>query len=285
MRSGIPFTGPPALGPQYKKFADWLHSPPNFSAISLNREHQRSTGPISSALGARIVLSDAQEVNASRDMRLYIDDCDPTNAVLKISPHVSYPHLPFPTLQPTPHMPLNLVRFQIFFEIYSKGSHKVQCGHPKMLCDSIDKLSGCMGLTYHLRFPPDYPTHAPLVRMLTPHVNGGHVLSSGSVCCDVFLPQSWKARTSFEAAFRAVIILHCDDQPMSASSAQIYESEKAAARDAWEFLVNRHVHSKPNTERQVLYVNTSDTGVALQTVVNVLLILMLKHADEETHAF
>ena len=100
MRSGIPFTGPPALGPQYKKFADWLHSPPNFSAISLNGERQRSTGPISSALGARIVLSDAQEVNASRDMRLYIDDCDPTNAVLKISPHVNYPHLPFPTLLP-----------------------------------------------------------------------------------------------------------------------------------------------------------------------------------------
>ena len=73
--------------------------------------------------------------------------------------------------------------------------------------------------------------------MLTPHVNGGHVLSSGSVCCDVFLPQSWKARTSFEAAFRAVIILHCDDQPMAACSAAMYESEKSAAQDAWDFLV------------------------------------------------
>ena len=89
-----------------------------------------------------------------------------------------------------------------------------------------------MGLTYHLRFPPDYPTHAPLVRMLTPHVSGGHVLGSGSVCCDVFLPQSGKARTSFEAAFRAVIILHCDDQPMAADSAATYKPEKEAAKDA-----------------------------------------------------
>jgi hypothetical protein len=96
MRSGIPFTGPPALGLEYKKFADWLQSPPSFPAISLNGEHQRSTGPMTNALGARIVLSDAQEVNASRDMRLYIDDCDPTNAVLKISPHVNYPIFPSP---------------------------------------------------------------------------------------------------------------------------------------------------------------------------------------------
>jgi hypothetical protein len=223
MRSGVPFTGPPALGLEYKKFADWLQSPPNFPAISLNEEHQRSTGPMINALGARIVLSDAQEVNASRDMRLYIDDCDPTNAVLKISPHVNYPpsSLPHPPTHPTTCMPLNLFYSQIFFEIHAKDSHRDQCGHPKILCDSIDRLSGCMGLTYHLRFPPDYPTQAPLVRMLTPHVSGG-----------VFLPQSWKARTSFEAAFRAVIMLHCDDQPMAADSAATYKSEKEAAKDA-----------------------------------------------------
>jgi hypothetical protein len=144
-------------------------------------------------------------------------------------------------------MPLNLFYSQIFFEIHAKDSHKVQCGHPKILCDSIDRLSGCMGLTYHLRFPPDYPTHAPLVRMLTPHVSGGHVLGSGSVCCDVFLPQSWKARTSFEAAFRAVIILHCDDQPMAADSAATYKSEKEAAKDAWDFLVILHINRNETT--------------------------------------
>jgi hypothetical protein len=33
-----------------------------------------------------------------------------------------------------------------------------------------------------------YPEHAPLVRMPTPHVSGGHVLSLDSVCYDVFLP-------------------------------------------------------------------------------------------------
>jgi hypothetical protein len=240
MRIGMPFRGVPSSSltsdPRYTKYLDWLHSPPEFPAISLNDPEQRSTPPITTAIGARVVMSDAQEVNASPDMRFFIDDQDSSNAILKISPHVNLP----PIFLPVPVAPSSFSKracLQIFFEIFSKDAHKIQKGHPKQLCDSIDRLSGCFGLTYHLRFPPNYPEHAPLVRFIKPHVSGGHVLSSGAVCCDVFLPQIWKARTSFEAAFRAVIILHCDDQPMTASSSSLYPSEKAAARDAWEFLV------------------------------------------------
>jgi hypothetical protein len=127
-----------------------------------------------------------------------------------------------------------------------------------MLCDSISKLSGCFGLTYHLRFPPNYPEHAPLVRMLTPHVSGGHVMGPGSVCCDVFLPRHWQARTSFAAAFYAVIILHCDDQPMTATSADTYPSEQAAAENTWKWLVTlelKHQSAIRNCQASILSPN------------------------------
>jgi len=92
----------PALAaePKYKKFLDWLQSPPNFSAISLNSATQRSSGPLTSALGTRVVMSDAQEINASAEMRLYVDERDATNAILKISPHVTL------SLPPPPHFAL-----------------------------------------------------------------------------------------------------------------------------------------------------------------------------------
>ena len=76
--------------------------------------------------------------------------------------------------------------------------------------------------------------------MLTPQVSGGHVLSSGAVCCDILLDKFWKARQSFDAAFQAVIILHCDDSPMRATGAAMYPSEKAAKSDYTGFLVSPH---------------------------------------------
>jgi hypothetical protein len=98
-----------AAEPKYKKYLDWVQSPPDFPAISINSSAQRSSGPITSALGARVVMSDAQEMNASADMRLYIDERDPSNAILKISPHVTPPPLPpppppLPLLPPLPHL-------------------------------------------------------------------------------------------------------------------------------------------------------------------------------------
>jgi hypothetical protein len=97
MRGGVPFHGIPESGilesltsePRYAKYIDWVHSPPNFPAISLNGADQRSSPPIPTALGNRVVLSGAQEVNAFCSMRMYVDDADKSNAIVKISPHVS----------------------------------------------------------------------------------------------------------------------------------------------------------------------------------------------------
>jgi hypothetical protein len=78
--------------PRYSKYLDWLHSPPNFLASSLNGADQRTTPPITEGLATRIVYSDAGELNsnsANFGMRLYVDDKDPSNTILKISPHVS----------------------------------------------------------------------------------------------------------------------------------------------------------------------------------------------------
>ena len=89
MRVGVPFRGNPEAGslesltsePRYAKFLDWVHSPPNFPAVSLNGEDQRSAPPITSAMGSRLVHSDAQEINSSIDMRSFVDNRDPSNAV------------------------------------------------------------------------------------------------------------------------------------------------------------------------------------------------------------
>jgi hypothetical protein len=77
-------------------------------------------------------------------------------------------------------------------------------------------------------------------------------MGPGSVCCDVFLPKYWKARTSFEAAFRAVIILHCDDQPMTATAATVYPSEKDAAQNTWDWLVTCPKPQTPNPKKGCL---------------------------------
>ncbi len=97
MRVGMPFRGISESGsvesltaePRYAKYLDWVHSPPNFPALSVNRADQRCTAPITTAIGNRVVLSGAQEVNACSSMRMYVDDADKSNAIVKISPHVS----------------------------------------------------------------------------------------------------------------------------------------------------------------------------------------------------
>jgi ubiquitin-protein ligase len=76
-----------------------------------------------------------------------------------------------------------------------------------------------------------------MVRMLTPHVSGGHVLGSGAVCCDILLDKKWTPTQSFDAVFLAVIILHVDDSPMRAISTDMYPSEKRAKEDYTGFLV------------------------------------------------
>ncbi len=106
MRGGVPFRDIPeflASEPKYAKYIDWVHSPPNFPAISLNGSDQRCTPPITTALGNRVVLSGAQEVNDDFSMRMYVDDADKSNAIVKISPHVSVNSLcplPLPRLCP-----------------------------------------------------------------------------------------------------------------------------------------------------------------------------------------
>jgi hypothetical protein len=103
MRIGMPFRGVPSSltsDSRYTKYLDWLHSPPDFPAISLNGPDQRSTPPITTAMGARVVMSDAQEVNASPDMRFFVDEQDPSNVILKISPHVNHPPIVLHCLYP-----------------------------------------------------------------------------------------------------------------------------------------------------------------------------------------
>ena len=147
--------------PGYAKYLDWLHSPPHkFNRISSDILDQQSE---KASLRTCLVQSDARKVNASCDMRMYIDNTH-SCAVLKISPHVS------------------------------RASSKA-------LCNSIDMLPGCLGLTYHVRFPRDYPTCAPVVRMIIPNdcVDTNHALGLDTIRLDEF----WRPRTSFEAAFRS----------------------------------------------------------------------------------
>jgi hypothetical protein len=97
MRTGLPFrgfSGSLTSDSRYAKYRDWLHSPPDFAAISLNGLDQQSVPPTAIAMQASVICDisrDAQEVNASPDMRFYLDDQNPSNAVIKISPHVNHP--------------------------------------------------------------------------------------------------------------------------------------------------------------------------------------------------
>ena len=161
MRVGVPFRGLVPSEPGCAKYLDWLHSPPhNFNRISSDISDQQNK---KLWLRDLVVRSDAQEVNASCDMRMYILDIDKTHnscAVLKISPHVS------------------------------RESSEA-------LCNSIDSSPGCLGLTYHVRFFPEYPTCAPVVRIV-PSTDTSHVLGLDEIVLDRF----WRFGTSFEAAFR-----------------------------------------------------------------------------------
>jgi len=166
MRAGIPFRTrgicEQVLSEHgYAKYLDWLQSPPhNFNRISSDILDQQSVSRGSQDVRTCVVRSDAQEVNTSCDMRMYIDSTH-SCAVLKISPHLSRPSY-------------------------------------KKLCNSIDKL---LGLTYHVRFPPDYPKNAPVVRMIIPSVNTGHALKLGfeHILLDTAI---WHDQKSFQDAFR-----------------------------------------------------------------------------------
>ena len=116
MRVGWPFRGVPESGslesltaePRYAKYLDWVNSPPNVPAISLNGADQRCAAPITTAIGNRVVLSGAQELNAGCSMRMYIDDADKSNAIVKISPHVSANSLcPLPLPRCCPPHPIS----------------------------------------------------------------------------------------------------------------------------------------------------------------------------------
>jgi hypothetical protein len=54
------------------------------------------------------------------------------------------------------------------------------------------------------------------------------VLASGALCSDVLLDKFWKATSPLAAVLQTIVILHCDDKPMRATSAEVYPSEKAA---------------------------------------------------------
>ena len=181
--------------------------------------------------GSQCLLQHAHVRRRCRQVQCHCQDISPCKRQLRLSPAAP------PSLPPS-H---KLFLLQLFFQIFGKGADKAQRGNPKTLCDSIDSLSGCLGLTYHVRFPPDYPEKAPLVRMLTPHVSGGNVLGSGAVCCDILLDKFWKAtRASLGSILQTVVILHCDNSPMRATGAGVYPSEKAAKETYTGFLVLRH---------------------------------------------
>jgi hypothetical protein len=93
---------------------------------------------------------------------------------------------------------LSSFHLQIYCDIFAEGAHVAQGRRVKALCDSIDSLSGCLGINFHVWFPPNYPERAPVIRLLATSDDIGHVLAPGSIVLDAL----WQAGASFVDTFR-----------------------------------------------------------------------------------
>lgn len=66
-----------------------------------------------------------------------------------------------------------------------------------MTVDSTTKFgkilqkNNCAGITLELVFNDDYPRSAPFVRVLSPQMYGGHVMSSGALCMQSVSQSGW----------------------------------------------------------------------------------------------
>ena len=60
-----------------------------------------------------------------------------------------------------------------------------------------------------LRFPPDYPTHPPFVRVLAPRfvMHTGHVTVGGSICTELLTSGGWCAGTKVDTLLEVIRVL------------------------------------------------------------------------------
>lgn len=60
-----------------------------------------------------------------------------------------------------------------------------------------------------LRFPPDFPTHPPFVRVLAPRfvMHTGHVTVGGSICTELLTSGGWHAGTNVDTLLEVIRVL------------------------------------------------------------------------------
>ena len=86
------------------------------------------------------------------------------------------------------------------------------------------KKRGLDCLTLRIRFPPNFPTQPPFVRVLRPRLreSTGYVLNGGGICMELLTPQGWSPATSLNAIIMSVrSMLHC-------GSARLKTTERGA---------------------------------------------------------
>ena len=60
-----------------------------------------------------------------------------------------------------------------------------------------------------LRFPPDFPTHPPFVRVLAPRfvMHTGHVTVGGSICAELLTSGGWSAGIKVDTLLETIRLL------------------------------------------------------------------------------
>mmetsp|Transcript_37453 Transcript_37453/g.89904 ORF Transcript_37453/g.89904 Transcript_37453/m.89904 type:complete len:175 (-) Transcript_37453:303-827(-) len=65
---------------------------------------------------------------------------------------------------------------------------------------------GLACVTLRIRFPSDFPSQPPFVRVVRPRIkeNTGFVLGGGGICMELLTPQGWSPATSLNAVIMSV---------------------------------------------------------------------------------
>lgn len=118
---------------------------------------------------------------------------------------------------------------------------KLQNGQP------LDKRLVEEGVDLEVQIPDDYPLAPPFVRVLSPTLSGGFVLSGGALCMDILSNNEWVPAYTLEKTLISIRALMIDGNVRVSGSAKIDLGE---AKRSFAYAMRSHHWDKPSTGRK-----------------------------------
>lgn len=121
------------------------------------------------------------------------------------------------------------------------------------LSSDLAKLPDHDFIKMEFRFPSDYPTTPPIVRVVSPHVRGGHVAPHGGICMELLTTSGWAPVNSIDVVciqIRAMLV-QGGARIQASHQALVSNYTFRGAMEDLKFIVLRHHWNVPQSRSRL----------------------------------